>query len=127
MLTKGFEVEVYTGTPLGKIEGLSHIISQKLEGFVKEPDSRNVEYVTSPTHTYAKALCDLVAPRLRLREYLRSLGDYSIIPGSTLSLGDTSTFYRSDPTHPYHSYIEQTYGTKVVTASIHINIGIPEP
>ena len=127
MLTKGFEVEVYTGTPLGKIEGLSHLISQELDGFVKEPDSRNVEYVTSPTRTYAKALCDLVTPRLKLREFLRTLGDYSIIPGSTLSLGNSQKFYRSDPSHPYHSYIENTYGTDVVTASVHINIGIEDP
>ena len=127
MLTKGFEVEVYTGTPLGKIEGLSHIISRELDGFVKEPDSRNVEYVTSPARSYAQALCDLVTPRLKLREFLKSLGDYSIIPGSTLSLGDTTQFFRSDPSHPYHTYIENTYGTKVVTASIHINVGIDDP
>lgn len=127
MLTKGFEVEVYTGTPLGKIEGLSHIISRELDGFVKEPDSRNVEYVTSPTRSYAQSLCDLVTPRLTLRKFLKGLGDYSIIPGSTLSLGDTQTFHRSDPNHPYHTYIEQTYGTKVVTASIHINVGIEDP
>ena len=127
MLTKGFEVEVYTGSPLGKIQGLSHIISKELEGFVKEPDSRNVEYITSPTRKYSRALCDIVTPRLKLRDFLHELGDYSIIPGSTLSLGDTNTFYRSDPTHPYHSYIENTYGTKVVTASIHINIGIEDP
>ncbi|MCM1984196.1 glutamate--cysteine ligase [Lyngbya confervoides] len=127
MLLKGFEVEVYTGTPLGKIVGLSHFISQDLAGFVKEPDSRNVEYVTAPTRHYAQALCDLVTPRMRLRHYLRGLGDYSIIPGSTLSLGDSRQFYRSDPTHPYHSYIESTYGTRVVTASVHINIGIEDP
>ena len=127
MLTKGFEVEVYTGTPLGKIEGLSHIISKELDGFVKEPDSRNVEYVTRPTRTYAQALCHLVTPRLKLRDFLKELGDYSIIPGSTLSLGDTGTFHRSDPAHPYHSYIEKTYGTDVVTASIHINVGIDDP
>jgi predicted glutamate--cysteine ligase len=42
-------------------------------------------------------------------------------------LGDSDRFYRSDPNNPYHSYIEQTYGTKVVTASIHINIGISDP
>jgi predicted glutamate--cysteine ligase len=127
MLTKGFEVEVFTGSPLGKIQGLSQIISKELEGFVKEPDSRNVEYITSPTQHYSQALCDIVMPRLRLRSFLKGLGDYSIIPGSTLSLGDTSIFHRSDPTHPYHTYIEQTYGTKVVTASIHINIGIDDP
>jgi len=29
--------------------------------------------------------------------------------------------------NPYHDYIEQTYGTAVVTASVHINIGISDP
>ena len=48
-------------------------------------------------------------------------------PGSTLSLGPVDQFFRSDPSNPYHTYIEQTYGTKVVTASIHINIGISDP
>jgi predicted glutamate--cysteine ligase len=71
-------------------------------------------------------LCDLVRPRQRLRAYLEQLGDYTLIPGSTLSLGGSHHFYRSDPNNPYHSFIEQTYGTKVVTASIHINIGISD-
>jgi predicted glutamate--cysteine ligase len=43
-----------------------------------------------------------------------------------LALGGTDVFNRSDRQNPYHTYIEQTYGTKVVTASIHINIGIPD-
>jgi predicted glutamate--cysteine ligase len=62
-----------------------------------------------------------------LREYLRQQNNYTIIPGSTLSLGNSDRFYRSDPDNLYHDYIEQTYGTKVVTASIHINIGIADP
>jgi predicted glutamate--cysteine ligase len=44
-----------------------------------------------------------------------------------LALGESDRFYRSDPSNPYHTFIEQTYGTKVVTASIHINIGISDP
>jgi predicted glutamate--cysteine ligase len=55
------------------------------------------------------------------------LGHYTIIPGSTLSTGDVKQFHRSDPSNPYHSYIEQTYGTTVVTASVHINVGIADP
>lgn len=42
-------------------------------------------------------------------------------------MGDSDRFFRSDPTNPYHDYIEQTYGTNVVTASVHINIGISDP
>lgn len=127
VLSKGFEVEIYTGRPTGEIVGLSDRIVRDLDGFVREPDSRNVEYTTAPAHHYDQLLCDLVRPRLRLRQYLQTLGDYTLIPGSTLAIADHQHFYRSDPNNPYHSYIEQTYGTSVVTASIHINIGIPDP
>jgi predicted glutamate--cysteine ligase len=49
-----------------------------------------------------------------------------LLPGSTLSLGDSHRFERSDPANPYHAYIAATYGTRVVTASVHINIGLPD-
>lgn len=127
LLSKGFEVEMYTGTPQGDIVGLSDRIVAALDGFVREPDTRNVEYTTAPLCSYDRLLCALVKPRVRLRDYLKQLGDYTLLPGSTLSLGGSDRFYRSDPNNPYHSYIEQTYGTKVVTASIHINIGISHP
>ncbi|MFB2876831.1 glutamate--cysteine ligase [Floridanema aerugineum] len=127
LLSKGFEVEMYTGTPQGDIVGLSDRIVADLDGFVKEPDSRNVEYTTAPLWCYDRLLCALVRPRQRLRAYLQRLGDYTLIPGSTLSLGGSDRFWRSDPKNPYHTYIENTYGTKVVTASIHINIGISQP
>jgi predicted glutamate--cysteine ligase len=127
MLSKGFEVEIYTGTPEGEVIGLSDRIVADLDGFVREPDSRNVEYTTPPCYCYERSLCDLVKPRVRLRNYLRQLGDYTLIPGSTLPLGGGDRFYRSDPANPYHEYIERTYGTKVVTASVHINLGISDP
>lgn len=127
MLSKGFEVEMYTGTPQGEIVGLSDRIVAELDGFVREPDSRNVEYTTPPLCRYERLLCELVRPRQHLRTYLKQLGNYTLIPGSTLALGGSDQFYRSDPGNPYHTYIEQTYGTTVVTASIHINIGISDP
>ena len=127
LLSKGFEVEMYTGTPTGGIIGLSDRIVANLNGFVREPDSRNVEYATPPLCRYEKLLCELVRPRHELRKYLHTLGNYTLVPGSALALGPTDQFFRSDPANPYHAYIEQTYGTKVVTASIHINIGIADP
>ncbi len=127
LLSKGFEVEMYTGTPEGKIVGMSDKIVQALDGFVREPDSRNVEYTTAPFCGYDRLLCALLKPRQVLRDYLKHLGDYTIIPGSTMSLGGSDRFYRSDPNNPYHAYIEQIYGTDVVTASIHINVGIEDP
>ncbi len=127
LLSKGFEVEMYTGTPQGDIVGLSDRIVANLAGFVREPDNRNVEYTTAPLFSYERLLCALVRPRLRLREYIKTLGNYTLIPGSTMSLGGSDRFFRSDPANPYHTYIEQTYGTKVVTSSIHINVGISDP
>ena len=127
LLSKGFEIEMYTGTPQGDIVGLSDKIVDSLDGFVREPDSRNVEYITSPYYQYDQLLCSLVRPRVQLRDYIKRLGNYTLIPGSTLSVGGSDRFYRSDPNNPYHAYIEQTYGTKVVTASVHINVGISDP
>lgn len=127
-LTKGFEVEIYTGNPDGQIIGLSDRICLDLQGFMREPDSRNVEYTTPPRPCYDRLLLDLLEPRRRLRSYLQQQGGYTLIPGSTLALaGSGDRFYRSDPANPYHDYIERTYGTTVVTASIHINIGISDP
>ncbi len=127
MLSKGFEIEVYTGTAEGDIVGLSDRIVADLEGFIREPDSRNVEYTTPPSYRYERSLLDLLQPRANLRDYLKPDG-YTLIPGSTLPLeGSADRFWRSDPGNPYHTYIEQTYGTKVVTASVHINIGVSDP
>lgn len=127
MLSKGFEIEMYTGTPQGDVVGFSDKIVAHLDGFVREPDSRNVEYTTPPLYRYERLLCELVRPRVELRAYLQQLGNYTLIPGSTLALGGSDRFFRSDPNNPYHTYIEQTYGTTVVTASVHINIGIADP
>jgi predicted glutamate--cysteine ligase len=124
LLTKGFEIELYTSTPQGTAVGFADRIVANLDSFVREPDSRNVEYTTAPFRRYEQLLLALVEPRQRLRQYLTTLGDYTIMPGSTLSLGGSESFCRSDPQNPYHGYIEQTYGTKVVTASVHINLGI---
>ncbi|MEH2362019.1 glutamate--cysteine ligase [Nostoc sp.] len=127
VLLKGFEIEMYTGTPQGEIVGLSDKIVADLDGFMREPDSRNVEYITQPSPNYENLLCALLRPRRELRNYLDRLGNYTLIPGSTLSLGGSDRFLRSDPANPYHDYIENTYGTKVVTASVHINVGISDP
>lgn len=126
LLSKGFELEMYTGTPDGAIVGLSDRIVADLDGFVREPDSRNVEYTTPPQCDYDRLLCDIMRPRQALRDYLHRLGNYTIVPGSTLSLETSDRFYRSDPSNPYHAYIEQTYGTDVVTASVHINVGMED-
>jgi predicted glutamate--cysteine ligase len=126
LLSKGFEVELYTSTPTADAVGFSNRIVADLQGFVREPDNRNVEYTTAPFTQYERLFMALVEPRHRLRHYLKSFGDYTIMPSSTLALEGQKKFERSDPHNPYHAYIEQTYGTDVVTASIHINVGISD-
>lgn len=123
LLSKGFEVELYTGSPQGDVTGFSSLIVKQLPGFVREPDNRNVEYTTPPLVRYEHLLSHLLKPRQQLRQFLGQQGDYTLLPGSTMALGGSDHFERSDPQNPYHGYIEQTYGTKVVTTSIHINIG----
>ena len=45
-LYKGFEVELFTGS-LDSHIGVSADIEKKFSDFVKEPDNRNVEYITT--------------------------------------------------------------------------------
>lgn len=123
LLLKGFEVEMYTGRADGTVVGCSAAVARELSGFVTEPDHRNLEYVTAPDASYANQLQLLLEPRRRLRGWLQQRG-LTLLPGSTLSTGDSRRFERSDPTSAYHGYIEHTYGTRVVTASVHINLGI---
>ena len=123
LLLKGFEVELYTGRPDGTVVGCSAEAAAALEGFVTEPDHRNLEYVTHPDARYGRQLELLLEPRRRLRQWLAQR-QLTLLPGSTLSTGDSERFERSNPENPYHSYIETTYGTRVVTASVHINLGM---
>ena len=125
LLLKGFEVELFTGRPDGTNVGVASEVARDLSDFVTEPDHRNLEYITPPISAYEALPEALLQPRRRLRQWLAPRG-LTLLPGSTLSLGDSSRFERSDPTNPYHDLIETTYGTKVVTASIHINLGITD-
>ncbi len=123
LLLKGFEVELFTGTPSGEHVGVSANVARDLSDFVKEPDLRNLEFITQPLSDYSLLTEALIAPRRKLRKWLapRKL---TLLPGSTLSLGNSNCFERSDLDNPYHDFIEKTYGTRVVTASVHINLGI---
>ncbi len=125
LLLKGFEVELFTGRPDGTVVGCSAAAAAALSGFVTEPDQRNLEYITAPDASYGRQLALLLEPRRRLRAWLAERG-LTILPGSTLSLGDSRRFERSSPDNPYHAYIETTYGTQVVTASVHINLGLTD-
>ncbi|MEB3360607.1 MAG: glutamate--cysteine ligase [Synechococcaceae cyanobacterium] len=123
LLLKGFEVEMYTGRPDGTVVGCAAAVAKDLPDFVTEPDHRNLEYITPPEADYRRQLALLLEPRQRLRRWLAPRG-LTLIPGSTLSLGDSTRFERSDPSNPYHAYIEHAYGSRVVTASVHINLGV---
>ena len=123
LLFKGFEVEMYTGRPDGQVVGCAAEAAAALADFVTEPDNRNLEYTTPPHASYRHQLELLLEPRRRLRAWLAPRG-LTLLPGSTLSLGDSHRFERSAPDNPYHDTIEAAYGTRVVTASVHINLGV---
>ena len=124
-LLKGFEVELFTGLNTGQHVGVSASVANEFSDFVKEPDQRNLEYITQPEKQYKKLKELLLEPRKRLRDWL-DRRNLTILPGSTLSLGDSGEFQRSDLSNPYHEFIELNYGTTVVTSSIHINLGIDD-
>ncbi len=125
LLLKGFEVELFTGYLTCEHYGISDHVTKVFSDFVKEPDKRNLEYITSPYFDYLTLKDSLLIPRRKLRSWLTNR-NLTILPGSTLSLGDSSKFERSDLTSDYHQFIELNYGTKVVTTSVHINLGIKE-
>ena len=121
-LYKGFEVELFTGTYKSHI-GLSDQIEKKFSNFVKEPDNRNVEYITAPSKDYKELYNLLLQPRRDLRKWLDER-NLTIIPSSTLCFKYDSEFKRSDNLNHYHNFIEANYGTSIATSSVHINLGI---
>ena len=123
MLFKGFEVELFTGLATGEHVGIASSLTEECDEFVKEPDQRNIEFITSPEKKYSSLKESLLLPRRKLRQWLLSK-NLTILPGSALNLGNSKRFERSDPSNPYHDLIEKSYGTNIVTASVHINLGI---
>ena len=61
-LYKGFEVELFTGS-LNSHIGVSADIEKKFSDFVKEPDNRNVEYITTPEKDYKLLYGQLIKRR----------------------------------------------------------------
>ena len=123
-LYKGFEVELFTGT-LNSHIGVSSIIEKNFSNFVKEPDNRNVEYITTPEKDYNFLHNQLISPRKHLRHWLYNKG-LTIIPSSTLCFKHDNKFQRSDKNNLYHQFIQDNYGISIATSSVHINIGIDD-
>ena len=99
-LYKGFEVELFTGSFNSHI-GLSADIEKNFANFVKEPDNRNVEYITTPEKNYKCLYEKLVTPRKDLRKWLKNKG-LTIIPSSTLCFKHNTQFQPSDIHNVYH-------------------------
>jgi len=123
-LYKGFEVELFTGSFNSHI-GISADIEKNFSDFVKEPDSRNVEYITKPEKDYKHLHEKLITPRKKLRQWLNNKG-LTIIPSSTLCFKHDIQFQRSDIENVYHQFIQDNYGISIATSSVHINIGIDD-
>jgi len=123
-LYKGFEVELFTGS-LNSHIGVSAEIEKKFPDFVKEPDNRNVEYITTPEKDYGSLYEKLIIPRKKLRRWLNKK-ELTIIPSSTLCFEHDIQFQRSDINNLYHQFIQDNYGTAIATSSVHINVGIDD-
>jgi len=123
-LYKGFEVELFTGSFDSHI-GISSDIEKKFSDFVKEPDNRNVEYITTPEKDYKFLYEKLIIPRKKLRKWLNTK-NLTIIPSSTLCFKHDKKFQRSDIDNVYHQFIQDNYGISIATSSVHINIGIDD-
>ena len=121
-LNKGFEIELFTGT-CGSHVGVSTQIEKLFSNFVKEPDNRNVEYITNPSKDYKVLYDSLLKPRISLRKWLDKK-NLTIIPSSTLCFPHQNKFQRSDKLNNYHNFIESNYGLTIATSSVHINLGI---
>ena len=123
-LNKGFEVELFTGSQNNHV-GLSDDIEKTFSNFVKEPDNRNVEYITPPEKDYKVSFKNLLEPRINLRKWLNKR-DLTIIPSSTLCFKHDNHFQRSDKNNDYHQFIQDNYGISIATSSVHINLGIDD-
>ena len=123
-LYKGFEVELFTGSFNSHI-GVSAEIENQFPDFVKEPDNRNVEYITKPEKDYNFLYEKLIIPRKKLRRWLNKK-ELTIIPSSTLCFKHDIQFQRSDIHNDYHQFIQDNYGTSIATSSVHINVGIDD-
>jgi len=121
-LYKGFEVELFTGTQNNHV-GVSNDVEKTFSDFVKEPDNRNVEYITKPEKDYVVSFKNLLEPRVNLRQWLNKR-DLTIIPSSTLCFEHEKKFQRSDKNNAYHQFIQDNYGISIATSSVHINLGI---
>ena len=121
-LYKGFEVELFTGSNNNHV-GVSDDIEKTFSNFVKEPDNRNVEYITTPEKDYKVSSKNLLEPRINLRKWLNKR-DLTIIPSSTLCFKHDNQFHRSDDNNDYHKFIQDNYGISIATSSVHINLGI---
>src|SRR3989338_6199381 len=97
LLKKGVEIELYAGTKNGEVLPLSIKLKEKFPDFSQEPDQRNFEYITKPSTSYHELLKEIIEMRIKTRNYLKSLGDLTLIPGSTISLPFSQEFYLSKP------------------------------
>jgi predicted glutamate--cysteine ligase len=123
-LKKGIEVEVFTGTREGRAVALSPQIVPYLDRFVYESDARHIEYITDP-HTDDNALLrEILEPRLNLRKHLETLGDYTVLPGSTIALPFNQEFELSRPNNTYYQWVGRQFGTNILTSSVHISVGL---
>ncbi|MBI2996067.1 MAG: glutamate--cysteine ligase [Candidatus Melainabacteria bacterium] len=124
LLKKGIEVELFAGTKDGNVLPLSSKLKDKFSYISQEPDERNFEYITKPCTDYNDLFKEIITPRIKVRNYLNKLDNLILIPGSAIPLHFDKCFYSSNLNEPYYKFIFNTYKHRIITTSLHINIGI---
>lgn len=124
LLSKGLEIELFVGKKSGEVIPSSGFLKEQFPEISQEPDQRNFEYITNPTTSYDELTKEIIVPRIKYRNYLKEKDNLTILPCSTIPLSFDKQFHFSEINNPYHQYIGNTYGTKVVTTSLHLNFGI---
>lgn len=126
-LTKGIEVEVFTGTRQGDVVGMSPKAVPALGNpFVFESDARHLEYVTDPFTSYDDLARQIVEPRMALREFLDKEGGLTVLPFSTIAMPFNQEFEPSLPNNTYYQWVGANFGTKILTSSVHISVGLDD-
>ena len=123
LLEKGLELELYGGTKSGEVMPLAKKLMEKFSFISSEPDQRNFEFITNPHRSYEELYKEITSTKVKIREYLKELGGFTLIPGSTMPLAFSKDLYSSSPDDEYKEWILKQYKTKVITTSLHLNIG----
>jgi predicted glutamate--cysteine ligase len=65
-------------------------------------------------------------PRLAMREFLDGQGGLTVMPHSTIAMPFNQAFEPSCPNNAYYQWVGANFGTKILTSSVHISVGLDD-